>query len=341
MGDPDTNNAAISPDIANRDLSMRKAFDAIRATLDYDPLTIDAFYSLINETTAWDSENKDDIDLYGVSANYQMDDDWGTLVEGYFIYERDETSEETGIAHDGKTGKIYCPGVRIATNPYEGLNLQAEYAWQFGNIAMNDGTNVTARRREARAMQLMGTYALPFEKLQEYSPVVSLIYSWYSGDKNPADATITGPTATYGAGTYTAWDPLYENQTGGHIINGLFNATNSHTIDARLTCNPIEDVTLVFDYVATWADKNGNVGRWGTSGVDILTLINPSGNNNTSVIVTGDEFYGFEMDLELTYDYTEDVEFGLLYGWFNPRAAFSKQNRSSPMSIVSSCKVEF
>ncbi|MBU1125849.1 MAG: alginate export family protein, partial [Candidatus Omnitrophica bacterium] len=37
VGDPDTNGAALRSHLAEGDLSARKSFDAIRATLDYDP----------------------------------------------------------------------------------------------------------------------------------------------------------------------------------------------------------------------------------------------------------------------------------------------------------------
>ena len=75
VGDPDTNNAVstASPfSNLDMDLSARKAFDAIRLTLNYDPLVIDLVSSKITETSLTSS---DDVDLYGINANYKLNND--------------------------------------------------------------------------------------------------------------------------------------------------------------------------------------------------------------------------------------------------------------------------
>jgi hypothetical protein len=50
---------------------------------------------------------------------------------------------------------------------------------------------------------------------------------------------------------------------------------------------------------------------------------------------------GQELDLTLTYDYTEDVQFNLLSGMFVPGGAFIDQNSHIATEVVGSMKVTF
>ena len=53
IGDPNTNNQASGTPLSGvaADLSKEKAFNVVRATLDYNPLTVDIFFSKINART--------------------------------------------------------------------------------------------------------------------------------------------------------------------------------------------------------------------------------------------------------------------------------------------------
>jgi hypothetical protein len=52
---------------------------------------------------------------------------------------------------------------------------------------------------------------------------------------------------------------------------------------------------------------------------------------------------GNEIDATITYDYTEDVQFTLLGGWFNPGKAINKAASAakSAKEVIASCKVVF
>ena len=50
---------------------------------------------------------------------------------------------------------------------------------------------------------------------------------------------------------------------------------------------------------------------------------------------------GWEIDLQATYDYTEDVSFGLLAGWFVPGTFYPTGNDATAVDVVSSVKVSF
>ncbi|MDD5166976.1 MAG: hypothetical protein PHQ57_06285, partial [Candidatus Omnitrophica bacterium] len=69
VGDPDTNIYSVSTALYEGDLSARKSFDAVRATLDYNPLVIDAVYAKVEEGNA---TLNDDVTLLGLNAAYDM-----------------------------------------------------------------------------------------------------------------------------------------------------------------------------------------------------------------------------------------------------------------------------
>ncbi len=50
---------------------------------------------------------------------------------------------------------------------------------------------------------------------------------------------------------------------------------------------------------------------------------------------------GDEVDLTLVYDYTEDVQFGLMAGVFFPGDAFAKEERKAATEVIGSITVEF
>jgi len=345
VGDPDTSRQETSnaPQIVNRDLSVRKAFDAVRAILNYDPLTIDLFASKIDENrkiSGEDIPDKDDVNLYGLVANYKLGDKYNSIVEGYFISRRNDS---TLVALNKAADVVNAPGFRIATNPIKGLMLSLEQAWQFGNKSLLASSNANAKRG-AMATQFISSYALPFEKISKYAPVVGLGWSRFSGDKNPADGTGAGGGAgSVGDKTYTAWDPMYIDQGVGTIANVLFDKTNVKVLNANMAINPMEDVNLRLDYTALWLDKKLNTNKMGTSGLDLYTLYQTSGRSYYPTMADGSQktFQGFELDGTLTYDYTEDVQFKLLGGAFYPGSIFDKVNRKAATQVIGSCKVVF
>jgi hypothetical protein len=343
VGDPDTSRQELSnaPQIINRDLSVRRSFDAVRAILNYDPLTIDLVAAKIDEgrkiSTA-NSRDRDDVNLYGAVANYKMGDKYNSMVEGYFFSARDDS---TLVALNDASDVVNTPGFRVATNPIKGLMLSLEQAWQFGNKNLAAGSNA---HRGAMATQFISSYSVQTEKLLKYAPVVGLGFSRFSGDKNPADGTGAGGGAgAVGNKTYTAWDPLFIDQGVGTIANVLFDKTNCKVLNVNMAANPMEDVNLRLDYTALWLDKKLNTNKMGTSGLDLFTLNQTGGNSFYPIMSDGSQktLWGYEVDGTLTYDYTEDVQFKLCGGGFFPGSVFNKVNRKAATQVIGSCKVTF
>ena len=280
----------------NQDLAYRKAFDAIRATLNYDPLLIDVVLAKVDENSITGGSSNDDVNLWGINAGYKFSDKWATLAEGYFWHKND--------ANGDKKDTVNVIGARVSTNPTQKLNLQQEIALQTGKIR-----SLNNKERGAWASQTMAYFTPGWKK----DPTFGLIYSYFSGDSNTAN--------TDKDKTYRQWDAMYENQTAGHIINNYFTQGNSNNLDVMLKLSLLEDVTLRGDYVFVTMDK---------------ALAAAAGDYQASK-----RMLGHEIDMTLTYDYTEDVQLGLLAGWFKPGEAFVKDARHTASELIASCKVSF
>ncbi len=368
VGDPDTNIYATGTNLAEGDLSLRKGFDAVRATLDYKPLVLDLVYAKIQEGAA---NLNDDITLTGVNANYDLNK--STNIEGYMFNKvRGSNSasaynlDRAGLtgwndpANAGganvldaqnfkdRTDMVNVVGVRAVNKSVKNLTLDGQLAYQFGTYnpkfdpnARYDATqNAKAQTvtRSAWAAQAKAGYALKdIGKLAKYDPMVSAFYTYLSGASR--DAT--------GKRNYTGWDPMYEDQTEGHIINAIFANTNMHrgglTTKAKLT----DDITAKLDYVAAWFAKKN------PKGADYSTVLsniagNAVGTTGRQFVIKGGNWIGQEIDATLTYDYTEDVQFSLLGGVLlagtNIRDIShptSKGNIASPTELIGSMKVTF
>lgn len=355
IGDPDTNGVASAAsglgaggtlaDIA--DLSARKAFDAIRANLNYTladkPLALDLVYSKIDENTA---NRNDDIDLYGANANYPVSDNLST--ELYFwTRERHPnsvasvTGATTPNINEIKVERLHTLGVRGAYTGVKDLTLQAEYAAQMGNKIIDSGgltpnettaANVINNAGGARiedsfvkanawALQLIGSYA--FSDVR-HKPVLGTSYTHLSGEK---------PDSTQ---AWNGWDGMYENQSGGTIFNKIMGFTNCDLINVNGSLKPdfVDDLTVTANWYHILLDEPlATVNR---NGYILSGIAGGQGYN-----VTNDKHFGDEIDLGLTYDYTEDVQIGLNLGWLIPGDTLQSTNDATASQAIASMKVVF
>ena len=343
VGDPDTNLAATGWGgtagvvMANNtswfytpapDLSLRKAFDAVRVTLDYDPLVIDGIYAVVKENNV---SQDDDTNLFGVNAAYDFKDKMKTVGEAYYFakYIGRKANDSASRSKVDRTDTI---GLRVKTEPIENLTTQVEGAFQFGEYdPVNDPNDVgtqTYRRREAWAGQAMASYNLDMK----YKPVVSGVYAFFSGERK----TSTGRTGA--DDKYHGWDPMFENQTFGHIMNSLMEQTNMHIVGLGAKATPMEDITLDLNYYAYRLQRAYN---------DLDSAILNGLSNGQTYRMSNKKFLGQELDMSLVYDYTEDVQFSLLAGMFLPGKAFYSgggeyaKNNNAATELIGSMKVTF
>ena len=311
IGDVDTNNmaSAASPfggasGANNADLSLRKAFDAIRISMDYSPLKLDFVGA---KTTEGTRTANDDISLLGVNGNWAVNDN--LLLEGYWF---DKITAKANAATAGKKDDVSTVGARAAAKISDNLQYQLEGAYQFGTRSVA-GTLPSVHRR-AFAIESALVLGLPDVT---YTPSITVLYSYFSGNRGNSTKQ------------YTAWDPMFEDQKSGDIANTLFPQSNAHIAGLIGTLKPLEDVTLAAEYYLYWWDK-----RYGEN--QIITTVRA--NNLT---MTRKKFVGQEVDLKANYDYTEDVQFSLLGGLFLPGDTFNKANNRTASEVIGSMKVSF
>ena len=335
LGDGGVNNQATGDlQFVAQDLTLRTAYDGVKAVLDYKPLTIDMFYfkNGQNQINGNVNARKTSSDVYGLNANYQLNDPMSTVVEGYLFtrFNGDSNGSATGsptVAHHGDD--LYVPGLRASTNPIKGLNVQGELAWQLGNhtTTLLGGAQVS-ERRAAMAAQVLASYALPV--MDKYKPSVNASYTYVSGDKNGTAGAVNHTTK------YTGWDPFNESQASGTIYNTLFPLSNMHILAAGASVSPLEDVTVAGTWSGLWAAD-------AYSSSNLLSLYQPDGGTTQIAPTTKAKRTGLgnEYDVNLTYNYTEDVTFGVSVGWYVPGSAFSSINKNTASQALANVAVKF
>jgi len=289
--------------------SVLTAFDAVRATLDFNPWTIDLIYSKI--AGGAQKFNADDTDLYIANVNYKFSE-YNAVAEGYFIEQNARfAAGAAGAAEYGKSNVTDTIGGRVQFDPISQITLGGELAYQWGDYKPLVTSN--KRSRDAYAADVFGTYR--FDNV--WKPALTLEYVYLSG-QDPNDTT----------GDYGAWNSLYrgrfytayndfrgsvyaENYTGGTAGN-----TNQEILQVKGDIKPLDDLLLSVRYSYLWTPQDQQVS-----------------NTNKDL--------GNEIDLEATYDYTEDVSFNFLAGWFIPGKYYPSGKDKTATDLVSSVKVTF
>lgn len=288
------------------DLTYATNFDAIKAVLAYEPLTIDMFASRVNNNGtggALINSAQLNTNLYGINANYKMGDKMSTVVEGYVF------AKTVDAATQKASSGTYVPGLRLSTNPIEGLNVQLEGAYEFGRVNHTPATTpATNDNLKAYALQGGLNYALPV--LKDLKPVLGVQYTYLSGKAFNA----------YSNGSN--WDPMYMDQNAGRIFyaKGFASGVQRATLSAAI--NPLKDVTTTASATAIW-----------------------DATRKTNTPDATSRYEGTEADLDVSYAYTEDVKFGVSAGYFmtgkanGPAAAgltgYDNKNASQLLSSVS------
>lgn len=298
------------------DLSKQTAMDAVRLILDYDPLKVELLWAKIDDNVVSSAQsnalNDDDIDLYGINATYDLGDDMASVVEAYMFIQKDQTSKN---ATDGsKTDVVKVLGVRGSTNPnifdITGLNLQAEVAHQGGtyNSGRNTGNGSAVNQsRNAWGVQFIANYQVPM--FEEYKPVLQYIYT-----------KVTGNSKNYSSSNndeeYNAWDQMFENQASGKIYNALADLSGIIINEASLSAVPLEDILAKISYSKIWLEEP-------SIGTFVPNAVDRSSYSTNPTILAGKRQVGQEVDFDILYDYTEDVEISASLGLFYPGKAFT------------------
>jgi hypothetical protein len=297
------------------DLSERAAFDAIRATLDYDPLVIDLVYAQVKQTT---TDDKETISLTGINATYAINNK--VNVSGYYWFKKN--NDHTDIDPAGtdidasRADKVNTIGALISATPIENLSTSLEAAYQFGKNTASAGQ----KKHDAWALQAMADYTFAKVKM---TPKIGASWTYLSGGESSGTRNET-------------WDPMFYDQRLNNIVYAILPMTNMSVINLKASCKPVEDVTIsaVYGYYDVAKASSGD------------TLQSPgyydSSSRYLNTTYTGKSHLGDALDATVTYDYTEDVQFGLTGGIFKSGNAINVTNDSKmAQQIIGSMKVTF
>ena len=303
IGDPDTNQVASGEvPTAIADLSLRKSFDAVRGILDFAPWTVDLFYAKVDENTI---NIDDDETMLGINAAY----DWSSyngVTELYVVNVDGRDDLQTAEDEDN----TLTVGARVQFDLNDNLTLGMEGAHQSGDYLTGSDTY----HRDAWAAQTMAEYKF----LNDYNTKIGVSYTYLTGDDLDTNDN-----------KYTAWDPIYEDQAPGEILNILLANSNAQFISASASCMPREDLTLGLVY--TYARLNEQ----------ITSLTGTGAATGQSYTMDNKKNFGNEIDVSAIYDYTEDVQLNLNAGWFIPGSAFDKANDNTAYSVRGGLVVNF
>lgn len=328
------NNHAWNPDgvLAASEYAVTTAFDAVRATLDFNPWTIDIAMAKISEGATALVANEDDVDLWIANVNYKFAE-YNAVAEGYLVGEFDLAN---GQDHTGNQANndTYTIGGRAQFDPISQITLGAELAYQGGDYhgtALNGEQAQNSRDRNAWAANIFGTYR--FENA--WKPEVTLEWVHFSGEEDLTQNSVTD---------YSAWNGLYRGKfwtAYGDFRQFVY--TTDDTVDQSATTNqdlfqvkgalkPMEDLLLEGSFTYFWTPETLHTGSRAI-GQSVDAFI---------ASASRDSEIGWEIDFQATYDYTEDVSFGLLAGWFVPGEFYDGTgNDATATDIVSSVKVSF
>jgi hypothetical protein len=293
--------------------SVQTAFDAMRATLDFNPWTLDFVYSKISEGPL---NTEDDVDLYIANVNYKFAE-YNAVAEGYYVGQYDRsTLAGTAGTFDLTTDTI---GGRVQFDPISQITLGGELAYQMGDYRAALG-NAT-RDRSAFALDIFGTYRWD----NTWKPELTLEYVHFSGEENLSATSdgFDGWNGLYRGRFWTAYADFREFVYATSDPSDQSATTNQQFIQVKGALKPMEDLLLEASITYLWNDEDVHV----TPGVQ------------TSAV--HDDEIGWEIDVQATYDYTEDVSFGLLAGWFMPGDFYSEPDDETATDLVGSVKVTF
>ena len=306
--------AAGTGTISATEFTQIQSFDALRATLDFNPWTIDMVYSNVDENSR---DNADDRELYLVNVNYKFAE-YNAVAEAYYLGDFDKAA--VAGATGTKDNTTHTWGGRLQFDPISQITLGGEIAYQNGDYFALVGS--PARDRSAWALDLFGEYRFD----NQWKPMAGIEYVYFSGEEDMG----TGSTQGYGSWNGSWRLPVYgwlRDYQGIYYATGQTTdqpaGTNQEHISLYGTLNPLADLKLAANYWHFWAPESVHVtpGALGSS--------------------TLGKQIGDEIDTTVTYSYTEDVTFTFYANWFFPGSMYNSPNDSTATEYISEVKVVF
>ena len=310
-----------------------RSFDAIRAILDYDPWTVDMFYSRVDtgnfvrrddnyvvgdayeDALVDDSEN---IEVWGIDVGYVFDQ-YNAEAEAYYFgqtvnnlpFWSNQYRGDIRGAPSSKVNTVHIIGARGSFEPIDNLDIRLEAAGELGTVdvglvrVQRNTVGVKAGAADVSAAYTWVDWA--------WLPRLAVEWVYMSGESNPRNGAWNGWINFYRGKFFSAiheWQGVYyqvndvaTSGAAGNAATANNNAwTNQHTVIIDGSIQPLDDILCEVRYLHFMSDK-------------------PYGRTNNNIAARS-QHIGDEVDMRLTYDYTEDVTFGMLTAWFFPGQYF-------------------
>ncbi|MBN1586846.1 MAG: hypothetical protein JW937_05380 [Candidatus Omnitrophica bacterium] len=318
-----------------REYSAYNSFDAIRAVLDLDPVTIDGFIAQVVES----GQARNDNMIWGVEGSYRLEDNMDTSVDLYYFGKNDEAFAATdalrfgvngagsyGLNNNNNTGvisvyeanQVHTIGGLVQSEVVEGMMLTGELAYQFGEL--QDGT-INGTQTALAADRDRSAWAFNLEGAMNFNELMNEDVSW-----NPTGGMgflyLSGEEAG-NSGDYGAWDNMYR----GHFFSGIRDFLAGTQGDGLYSTGDPYDSAGNTNTMALYFD----------AGAELMDDLHLSGRYlhfwfDEKPLAGRDDGAGDEIDLKLVYDYTEDVQFGLSALWFIPGNYYEGENDNTPIN---------
>lgn len=295
------------------------------------PLTVDLVYLKLNEGTF--VGNADDTNLIGANLGTRFDNG---EAEVYYLNKRQVA--RGGTSNDNR-GAVSTLGMRGSGKPTEGSNVYGELAYQFGDRAADPSTSFALPQGDAQQAWAFDLGAdVTFADVAT-TPMLGAEWVFFSGKD------IEACTTAY-CGGVAGWDPIAKGyfttairdfQTSSGIagfyaptqVGVTGGQTNQHQLSLYGSFKPLEDLTIAPRLSWFILDK----------GIRPIAL-NPA---TLQTQAKKSNYVGMEWDTVATYNYTDDVQFGLIYGLFAPGNIFLGAHGfdSTAQEVVSTVSVKF
>ncbi|MDD5085883.1 MAG: alginate export family protein [Candidatus Omnitrophica bacterium] len=305
------------------EFSAFTGFDAIRAQFDWAPYSLDMFYAKIKEGIV---DRNDDTNAFGVNFSREWDV-YSAEADVYVVGLIDNAIYshplqglnnlgsrvlDNGRARLEGTEQVYAIGTRGSIKPFDRLKLNGELVFEFGEEAYEIASP-------------MGYYFVNGTRTQDICAFATDLRGEYLVNEVPWPVTVGGEYVMYSGedrsekGDSGAYRPMFRGKFHSAIreYQGWFyhldlsttpGYTNEHQAMIDATFHPFNnpDVTVFSRYLNFWLFAQPSPGR--------------------------DYHLGQEVDLKLSYDYTEDLTLSLLGAWFFPGAYFEATD--SPVANI-------
>ncbi len=282
--------------IVANEFSAVTSYDAARATLDFEPWTLDFVWANLAQGDANDSDSRD---LYWLNVNYQFSE-YNAVWEAYLGADLDKATADNAAALTSairaNANSTYIIGTRAQFDPVSNMTVGGELAYQWGDSSTSSTVAQFGQDREAWLFDIFGEYRWSDHA---YKPYVGLEYVLFSGDDTTSNGVNEGWNGITRSPTYGNIHDYLETYYQTALLGDTATGSNLETFFISGGFAPMEDLKIDGKFYWFWLNED---------------IINTT--HGGTQLLGGD--LGTELDVNVTYDYTEDVTFSLGLAWFFP-----------------------